>query len=86
MTTISALPLPPPARFNFAQHLIDRNHGRADKVAYIDDHGSLRYGALFDRVRRLAAGLLASGLRREERVLLLMHDSNDWPVAFLGCL
>ena len=21
-----------------------------------------------------------------ERVLLLMHDCNDWPVAFLGCL
>jgi benzoate-CoA ligase len=25
-------------------------------------------------------------VRREERVLLLMHDNNDWPVAFLGCL
>ena len=51
MTTISAPPPPLPARFNFAQHLIDRNQGRADKVAYIDDHGSLLYGALFERVR-----------------------------------
>jgi benzoate-CoA ligase len=25
-------------------------------------------------------------LRREERVLLLMHDGNDWPVSFLGAL
>ena len=35
---------------------------------------------------RMAAALLAKGLRREERVLLLMHDNNDWPVAFLGAL
>ncbi len=25
-------------------------------------------------------------MRREERVLLLMHDTSHWPVAFLGCL
>jgi benzoate-CoA ligase len=25
-------------------------------------------------------------VRREERVLLLMHDTSDWPVAFLGAL
>ncbi len=25
-------------------------------------------------------------MRREERVLLLMHDSNDWPVGFLGAM
>src|SRR3546814_7321891 len=24
--------------------------------------------------------------RREERILLLMHDTIDWPVAFLGAL
>ena len=30
--------------------------------------------------------LLAAGVRREERVLLLMHDCNDWPVAFLGSM
>jgi benzoate-CoA ligase len=38
------------------------------------------------RARRLAAGLLALGIHREERVFLLMHDSNEWPVSFLGCL
>ena len=31
-------------------------------------------------------GLLDAGIRREERVLLLMHDCNDWPVAFLGAM
>lgn len=72
--------------FNFAHHLIQLNAARANKTAYIDDTGALSYGELADRIRRTAAGLLALGLRREERVLLLMHDSNDWPVSFLGAL
>jgi len=74
------------APFNFAQHVIDCNAARGAKVAYRDDHGDLTYGELADRVRRVAAALSALGVRREERVLLLMHDSNDWPVCFLGAL
>ena len=72
--------------FNYAGHLFAVNAGRSAKVAYIDDHGSLTYGELAERARRLAASLLAAGLRREERILLLAHDSNDWPVSFLGAL
>ena len=85
-TTDSCDIVAPGPRFNFAQHLIEVNAGRGAKLAYIDDHGSLSYAALAERVRRLAAGLLAQGVRREERVLLLMHDGTDWPVAFLGAL
>lgn len=72
--------------FNLAQHLLARNAGRAAKPAFVDDHGTLSYGELDERVRRCAAALLAAGLRREERVLLLMHDNKHWPVAFLGAL
>ena len=75
-----------PTTFNFAEHLFAVNRGRADKIAYVDDRGTLSYGQLEDRARRLAAALLASGVKREERVLLLMHDTSDWPVSFLGCL
>ena len=77
---------PPGARYNFARQLLDGNAGRAAKIAYIDDHGTLTYGELAERTRRMAAALLQAGLRREERVLLLMHDCNDWPVSFLGAL
>jgi len=77
---------PPGERFNFAQHLLERNAGRSAKAAFVDEQGSLSYGELEDRVRRLAAALRALGLKREERVLLLMLDGCDWPVAFLGAL
>jgi benzoate-CoA ligase len=77
---------PPPDRFNFARHLFGRNASRAAKEAYLDDAGRLTYGELESRARRCAAALLAAGARREERVLLLMHDTSDWPVAFLGAL
>ena len=58
----------------------------AVRTAYIDDRGAMTYAELDERSRRFAAALTALGLRREERVLLLMHDTVDWPVAFLGAL
>ncbi|WP_280151491.1 benzoate-CoA ligase family protein [Piscinibacter sp. XHJ-5] len=76
----------PSSPFNFAQHLIELNAARPEKIAYVDDDGRLSYGELADRVRRMAAALQAAGVRREERVLLLMHDCTDWPVAFLGAM
>ena len=76
----------PPERFNFAQHLIEQNAGRASKLAFIDDRTILSYGDLAQRVRRCAAAILAMGVHREQRVLLLMPDCNDWPVSFLGAL
>ena len=77
---------PPGAHFNFAQHLLALNAGRAAKTAFIDDAGVLSYGELAERVRRMATGLRSLGLKREERVLLLMQDCNDWPVSFLGAM
>jgi benzoate-CoA ligase len=80
------LPDAPPARFNFAAWIAVANRDRAGRTAYVDDAGALAYGALEEAAARFAGGLAALGVRREERVLLLMHDCSDWPVAFLGCL
>ena len=73
-------------QFNFAQFIHDTNLNRLNKVAYIDDHGSLSYGDLFDQMKKFGSALLTSGIRREERVLLLMLDCNEWPISFLGSM
>ncbi len=77
-------PLPP--AFNFANHVLHLNASRGGKTAYIDDTGTLSYADLARRVRNTAGGLRARGLRREERVLLCLQDTVDFPVAFLGAL
>ena len=77
---------PPPPRFNVAEHLLGLNAARADKIAYIDDARTLTFGELARRVRRVASALRESGIRREERVFVCLHDSVDFPVAFLGAL
>lgn len=75
-----------PPQFNFAQHILALNAGRADKLAYIDDRESITYGELDRRVRSFAAGLLARGIQPEQRVLLVMQDTTDLPVALLGAM
>lgn len=76
----------PPEQFNVAHYLLECNGQRAVKAAFVDDSGVLTFGELESRVRRMAQALRALGLRREERVLLLMQDGLDWPVSFLGAL
>jgi len=85
MTLPDHIPVPV-ERFNFAQHLLQLNAAHPERPAFIDDFGVLSYGELAERTARLGAGLRALGLRREERVLLLMLDGNDWPVSFLGAM
>jgi benzoate-CoA ligase len=77
-----------PRDYNAAYDLIERNlrAGRADKPVFIDDAGSHTYGELARRVDRFAHALAGLGVRMEERVLLALHDSIDFPTAFLGCV
>src|SRR5438093_9506350 len=77
-----------PRDYNAAHDLIERNlaAGRAGKTAYIDDHGSYSYGELSERVNRCANAMVGLGLEAEQRVLLCLHDSIDFPTAFLGCI
>ncbi|MEO8143624.1 MAG: benzoate-CoA ligase family protein [Betaproteobacteria bacterium] len=77
-----------PRDYNAATDLVGRNlkAGRGGKIAYIDDGGQYTYGELSDRVNRFGSHLLSLGLRMEDRVLIAMHDSIDWPVAFLGAI
>ena len=77
-----------PRTYNFAADVLTRNleAGRANKAAFIDPRGTHTYGELADRVARFGAALRGLGIRREERVLIALTDTIDWPTAFLGCL
>jgi benzoate-CoA ligase len=77
-----------PRDYNAAHDLIERNllAGRAGKVAFIDDAGRYTFGELAERVNRFGSGLQALGLAMEDRVLLVLTDTIDFPTAFLGAI
>jgi benzoate-CoA ligase len=77
-----------PRNYNAAHDLIERNlrAGRAGKVAFIDDSGRTTFGELAERVNRFGSGLQALGLGMEDRVLLALADTIDFPTAFLGAI
>ena len=77
-----------PRDYNFAADILKRNldAGRAGKPAYIDPRGTWTYGQLADRVARFGPVLRGLGVRREERVLICLLDTIDWPTAFLGAI
>ena len=77
-----------PRRYNFAEDVLARNlaAGRESKPAYIDPRGSWSYGQLADRVARFGNLLRDLGIVREQRILICLTDTIDWPTAFLGAI
>lgn len=77
-----------PRDYNAAHDLLQRNlqAGRADQVAFVDDRTSITFGELARRVDRFALGLHSIGVGREDRILLCLHDTIDWPTIFLGAI
>ena len=92
MSNVPPSPIRPstavPRDYNFAADILNRNidAGRADKVAFIDDRGTYTYGDLAGRVARFANVLRSLGMRSEERALICLTDTIDWPTAFLGAI
>ncbi len=74
--------------YNAAQDLLERHRARAAKPAYIEatTGRQLSYAELERRAHAFAAGLRCQGVQRESRLFLCLHDTVDWPVAFLGSL
>lgn len=85
---IRSLEIDFPKPYNAAADLIDRNliPGRAEKIAVHDAQGSYTYAELADRVNRFASALTSLGVCPEQRVMLCLHDSIDFPTAFLGAI
>ena len=76
------------AVYNAAHDLIAPNlaAGRGDKPAFIDRARRITYGELDRETARLAYHLARLGVRREERVAMVLLDTVDFPVIFLGAI
>lgn len=72
---------------NFGE-IVDRQveAGLGDKLAYIAGEDRLTYAQLGGQVNRAANLLVALGVRREQRVLLVLDDTIVFPIVFLGAL
>jgi len=77
-----------PNSYNAVTWLLDRNveEGRGGKLAFTDTVSDLTYGELQTQSRRLANMLRRLGVRREERVAMIMLDTVDFPIVFLGAI
>ena len=82
-------PFVPATPYNAAAHLVDQHLtlGRADRTAFIE-HGGGRYSYadFAERVNRAGNALHGLGVQMEQRVLLLLHDTIDFPALFFGAM
>jgi len=75
------------SRYNAAADLLERNlASSSQRVAFIDDFGSYTYEELAGRVDCFAGALAELGVSAEQRVLLALLDTIDFPTAFLGAI
>jgi len=77
-----------PARFNAAEYFVDRNvrEGRGGKVAVCCEERRLTYEEVRQGVNRFGHLLRGLGVRQEERVALLLLDTEVYPQAFFGAI
>lgn len=77
-----------PERFNMVDALVDEQvrQGRGERTAVVTDGESLSYLELKRLINRAGNALRTLGVQREQRVLLLLHDSPEFLAAFLGAM
>ncbi len=73
-------------QFNAADYLVHRHlaEGRAGNLAVRGSGSDLTYGDLSSRVRTVGAALRGLGLRRDDRVLMVMSDDVPMLTTILG--
>ncbi len=84
-------PAPPcPAPFNLAACVLARAEALGDKPALeiLSPEGvrTLTHATLARRVRQVASGLLALGLRPGDRLLMRLGNSVEFPLVYLGAI
>jgi len=75
-----------PESFNLADYLVDRHvrEGRGGRTAVLFGDEVITYAQVKERTDRVANGLRALGVRREERVLLLLLDGPAFVYSFFA--
>lgn len=76
---------------NAALYFVDRHidEGRSDKIAFREADGekrTLTYGELAHDTARFAGALSRHGVRREERVAMIVRDQIEFPTVFWGAI
>jgi benzoate-CoA ligase family protein len=77
-----------PQIFNVAAHMVDRNvfEGRGERVAIECGDERVTYQQLLERTNRVGNLLRDLGVRREERVMLLLPDTPEFLYTFFGAI
>jgi benzoate-CoA ligase len=75
-----------PDLFNIADYLVDRHvrEGRGNRTAILCGDESVTYAQVAERSNRVGNGLRSLGVRRDERVLLLLLDTPAFVYSFFG--
>lgn len=74
--------------YNAAEEFVDANvaSGNGGRMAFRDPERMLTYKELQEETCKFGSGLYAIGLKQESRVLMLMLDTVDFPIAFWGAI
>ncbi|MGK0298369.1 MAG: benzoate-CoA ligase family protein [Gammaproteobacteria bacterium] len=77
-----------PHDYNAATEFIDRNIalGRHDRIAVVDERGEYSYAELATMVNQAGNALTHLDINNNERVLMAMLDTVEFPAVFWGCI
>jgi acetyl-CoA synthetase len=76
-----------PERYNASRILFDNlGAGRGERTAVIGPGGRLTYAALCAEASRWGNGFRSLGLKRGDRILMLLDDTPAYPAAFFGAV
>ncbi|MGD9974972.1 MAG: benzoate-CoA ligase family protein [Desulfatirhabdiaceae bacterium] len=77
-----------PEIFNAADYFVDRHirDSRGDRIAVLCKGKSFTYADIQTGMNRFGNGLKSLSVRMEERVALLLHDTEIYPQVFFGAI
>ena len=74
-------------QYNAAYELLEKNsHNIPNKIAFEDDVEKISFLELKIKVQNFSFSLLKSGLARNDKIILCMYDTVDFPICFLGSI